>query len=92
MGTDLWEGQRGWGVEGGGVQGEPLGNVNPTLDLGVTSDPESPTPAFVKLSTSGGKSYVGWVKIKHYGFEQTGREKVIFHPANDFDGVGGLTC
>ena len=54
MGTDLGEEQRGM-VEGGGkgegVQGEPLGNGNPTLDLGVTSDPESPTSAFVKLST-----------------------------------------
>ena len=40
-------------VGGLGVQGEPLGNGNPTSDLGVTSDPES--LAFVKLSTYCGK-------------------------------------
>ena len=37
------------------MEGEPLGNGNPPSDLGVTSDPESPTSVFVKLTTDGGK-------------------------------------
>ena len=43
-------------IEGGGEwKGSPWEMVIPFLDLGVTSDPESPTSASVKLATDGGK-------------------------------------
>ena len=46
----------GGGAKGGaGVEGEPLGNGNPFSDLGVTSDPESPTSVSAKLANDSGK-------------------------------------
>ena len=43
-------------IQGGGEwKGSPWEMVIPFLDLGFTSDLESPTSVFVKLTTDGGK-------------------------------------